>query len=309
MLNSSINDDLSDKVLYKNYCGMRIVYTTAAALVTLLTILGNSFVLIAVRVNHKLRRIRASILIASLAVADLLVGAIVMPLAVVQLWNNGNWELGHALCQIWTSLDVIACTASISTLCVISADRYVGVAKPLEYSYIMTRKKLWISVGFVWLFSVLVLLATVSWSDSNYSTNVNYNSTTNEEDSKRCHVGEQLDYVIYSVVLSFFIPLLIILAFYYQVYRVAQKRKKNFVQTRRGVFKWKRSTIRMRSTVRLHVKQSTASMTSTNTCFTDYTNLRTDTKKNNKAAITLGLVVGAFLLCWLPFFVLYVICK
>lgn len=292
----------------ENLPGMRILYTGAAVLLTLFTIFGNLFILIAVRVNQKLRRIRASILIASLAVADLVVGTIVMPLAVVQLWTNGRWELGHVLCQIWTAMDVIACTASISTLCVISVDRYIGVARPLEYSYIMTRKKLWISVSCVWLFSILVLLATVSWNDLAASVISTGNLTRTEVDNTKCHVSQQLDYVIYSVILSFFMPLLIILAFYYRVYRVAQTRKSNFVQAGRGVLKWKRTTMRT------NVKCSSSSVTSANMAYIsklDYNGLNNNdnNKKHNKAAVTLGLVVGAFVLCWLPFFVLFVICK
>lgn len=65
----------------------------------------------------------ANYLILSLAVADLLVACLVMPLgAVYQV--TGKWLLGPELCDMWTSSDVLCCTASILHLVAIATDRY-----------------------------------------------------------------------------------------------------------------------------------------------------------------------------------------
>lgn len=65
----------------------------------------------------------ANYLILSLAVADLLVACLVMPLGAVYEVSK-QWLLGPALCDMWTSSDVLCCTASILHLVAIATDRY-----------------------------------------------------------------------------------------------------------------------------------------------------------------------------------------
>lgn len=291
------NTSNKEELLLISNVRLRVMFSIVAGLLTLATIIGNLFVLIAVRVNQKLKRIHASILITSLAVADLLVGGTVMPLAVVEIWSGGLWIFGQTICRLWTSMDVICSTASIATLCVISIDRYVGIARPLEYAYLVTRKKLWFSILLVWVFSIAVLLSCMKRKEGDVDDERDLSPTTS------CHVGKQLDYVIYSVILSFFIPLAVILAFYYRIYRLAQKRTKSFVETSQGVIRRASSLAQGKDKSKnryINVLTAPLSLYQINTG---------DFRKQNKAAVTLALVVGAFVLCWLPFFVLFVISK
>lgn len=70
-------------------------------------------------------RSAANQLILSLAVADLLVACLVMPLGAVYEIAQ-RWTLGPELCDMWTSGDVLCCTASILHLVAIALDRYVN---------------------------------------------------------------------------------------------------------------------------------------------------------------------------------------
>lgn len=70
-----------------------------------------------------------------------ILGIIIMPFAISNIITKSTWIYGQTLCKIWCSMDVICCTASIITLCAISGDRFIGITKPLQYTQIVTRKR------------------------------------------------------------------------------------------------------------------------------------------------------------------------
>lgn len=98
---------------------------------SLITIIMNLLVLYAVRRDKSLHTV-GNLYIVSLSVADLIVGATVMPLNVVYLMED-EWKLGHAVCQFWLIMDYVASTASIFSLFILCLDRYRSVRQPLKY--------------------------------------------------------------------------------------------------------------------------------------------------------------------------------
>jgi hypothetical protein len=86
-----------------------IVTTLILAILTICTVIGNILVIAAVLLERNLR-IPANYLVLSLAVADCLVACLVMPLgAFYEI--QGEWSLGDLLCELWTTVDVLCCTA------------------------------------------------------------------------------------------------------------------------------------------------------------------------------------------------------
>lgn len=90
--------------------------------ITGITVMGNTLVVIAVCVVKKLRQ-PSNYLLVSLAIADLSVAVAVMPFVIVTDLTGGVWLFGEVFCNIFIGMDVMCCTASIMTLCVISVDR------------------------------------------------------------------------------------------------------------------------------------------------------------------------------------------
>ncbi|KAL8186228.1 UNVERIFIED_CONTAM: 5-hydroxytryptamine receptor 1E [Gekko kuhli] len=106
-----------------------MLITLTLSIITTLTMLLNSSVISAICTTKKLHQ-PANYLICSLAVTDLLVAVLVMPLSITYIVME-RWTLGHFLCEIWLSIDMTCCTCSILHLCVIALDRIYHAAKHL----------------------------------------------------------------------------------------------------------------------------------------------------------------------------------
>lgn len=72
------------------------------------TIIGNLFVIAAILTDKNLQT-AANQLVLSLAVADLMVACLVMPLGAYNDLQQG-WYLSELTCEFWTSADVLCCT-------------------------------------------------------------------------------------------------------------------------------------------------------------------------------------------------------
>lgn len=109
------------------------------------TVLGNVLVCTAVSIVRKLRT-PSNLLIVSLAVSDLLVALLDMPFATAYEVMD-RWVFGETICDIWTSLDVLLCTASILNLCMISIDRYFVITRPFQYAMKRTPVRMLLMIG------------------------------------------------------------------------------------------------------------------------------------------------------------------
>ncbi|XP_048851469.1 alpha-1D adrenergic receptor isoform X2 [Brienomyrus brachyistius] len=93
----------------------------------LIAIVGNILVILSVVCNRHLQTV-TNFFIVNLAIADLLLSTIVLPFS-ASLEVLGCWVFGRVFCNIWAAVDVLCCTASIMSLCIISIDRVYVVAR------------------------------------------------------------------------------------------------------------------------------------------------------------------------------------
>lgn len=182
------------------------------SVVIVVTVVGNTLVILAVLTTRRLRTV-TNCFVMSLAVADWLVGIFVMPPAVAYRLM-GVWELGWILCDIWVSLDILLCTASILSLCAISVDRYLAVTQPLSYSRKRRSKRLAFSmILVVWLSSALITCPPMfGWYEPGRHNN------------KDCRYNKNTGYVIFSAMGSFFIPMVVMVYVYVRISCVVAQR-------------------------------------------------------------------------------------
>ncbi|XP_033155176.1 5-hydroxytryptamine receptor 2B [Drosophila mauritiana] len=190
-----------------------IAMAVVLGLMILVTIIGNVFVIAAIILERNLQNV-ANYLVASLAVADLFVACLVMPLGAVYEISNG-WILGPELCDIWTSCDVLCCTASILHLVAIAADRYWTVTN-IDYNNLRTPRRVFLMIFCVWFAALIVSLAPqFGWKDPDYMKRI---------EEQHCMVSQDVGYQIFATCCTFYVPLLVILFLYWKIYIIARKR-------------------------------------------------------------------------------------
>uniref|UniRef100_A0A0D9REG7 D(4) dopamine receptor n=1 Tax=Chlorocebus sabaeus TaxID=60711 RepID=A0A0D9REG7_CHLSB len=116
---------------------------------------GNSLVCVSVATERALQTPTNSFIV-SLAAADLLLALLVLPLFVYSEVQGGAWLLSPRLCDALMAMDVMLCTASIFNLCAISVDRFVAVAVPLRYNRQGGSHRQLLLIGATWLLSAAV---------------------------------------------------------------------------------------------------------------------------------------------------------
>lgn len=247
-------------------------------------IVGNILVILSVVCHRHLRTV-THYFIVNLAVADLLLSSTVLPFSAI-LEIVDRWLFGRAFCNVWAAVDVLCCTASIMSLCVISVDRYIGVSYPLRYPTIMTKRRAVLAVMLLWVLSIIISIGPLfGWKEPA------------PEDDSICKITEEPGYAIFSAVGSFYLPLAIILVMYCRVYVVAHRESQGLKEGQ----KTEKSDSK-RVTLRIHRGTTTVSEDEALRNRTHFALRLLKFSREKKAAKTLGIVVGCFVLCWLPFF-------
>ncbi|XP_057716357.1 5-hydroxytryptamine receptor 1D [Corythoichthys intestinalis] len=292
--------------------GFQISLSVLLGLVTFATVLSNAFVIATIFLTRKLHT-PANFLIGSLAVTDLLVSILVMPISIVYTVSK-TWSLGQIVCDIWLSSDITFCTASILHLCVIALDRYWAITAALEYSKRRTMRRAGIMIGVVWVISISISMPPLFWRQAKA-----------HEELTECLVNtDQISYTLYSTFGAFYVPTVLLIILYGRIYVAARSR----------IFKTPMSSGKRFTTAQLIQTSAGSSLCSLNSSSNQEGQLqeghhhsgtgasplfvnsvkvkladsvlerkRLCAARERKATKTLGIILGAFIVCWLPFFV------
>ncbi|KAK3700430.1 hypothetical protein QZH41_015287 [Actinostola sp. cb2023] len=144
-------EDLSAPTIIK-----MMAYTT----ISLLSLVGNTLVLV---VFHKSRDLRSIVFyfIANMAISDLVLPLFAFPRAIGEIMNGPlTWMLdgtvGSLSCKLATFLQDISTAVSIESLVVIAIERFVSVVYPERKSFLNSRKMRRAVLGCTWVLAILL---------------------------------------------------------------------------------------------------------------------------------------------------------
>lgn len=276
---SNSTDDGIIEITASKICIMIIL-----SVVIISSIFGNCLVLIAILLERALQTV-PNYLVASLAVADLLVSTVVMPLVAV-LEVTQTWIWGQEVCDFFISMDVLCCTASILNLCVIALDRYWSITKHVKYTSQRTSRRMILMIAIVWLVSGIISIAPL----------FGWRSPQDTSDPTTCKISTDLGYTVFSTFGAFYIPMAMMLLIYWRIYQVAKFRIRGKGMSRRKDDAQCTTVMGNGNISQLQIIPSPVKML-------EQTKKLLAEARERKAAKVLGIVTGAFVVCWLPFFI------
>ncbi|KAM6256930.1 histamine H1 receptor [Porphyrio hochstetteri] len=184
--------------------------------ISLITVVMNILVLRAVKTEKKLQTV-GNLYIVSLSIADLIVGAAVMPLNIVYLLSP-VWTLGLPACLFWLSMDYVASTASIFNLFILCIDRYRSVQQPLKYLKYRTKMRASLMILGVWLLSFMWVIPILGWH-----VFANKGERKVKENNCETEFSKVTWFKVLTAIVNFYLPSIMMLWFYYKIFRAVRK--------------------------------------------------------------------------------------
>ena len=242
-----------------------VIMTVYLVVVLVLTVAGNVLVISVVVAYQRLQQV-TNYFIVSLAVSDLLIAALTLPFTIHTNLHNEIWCLNLSTCGLWLVVDSVVSCSAIWSLVAISIDRLIAITIPFRYHEIVTKKRALVALGAVWAYSLTVgCLTLLNWTDIDKpGITASFNGQP-----VACQRTEPIYYTV-AAVIAFFVPLLIILTAYSFILKVAITQAK--------------------AVAALDLNRDRRK--------------KTNFFREVKATKTVALVIGAFVISWLPLFIL-----
>lgn len=312
----------------------QIITSLLLGALILCSVFGNACVVAAIALERSLQNV-ANYLIGSLAVTDLMVSVLVLPMAALYQVLN-KWTLGQEICDLFISLDVLCCTSSILHLCAIALDRYWAITDPIDYVNKRTPRRAALLISVTWLIGFSISIPPM----------LGWRSAEDRANPDACIISQDPGYTIYSTFGAFYIPLILMLVLYGRIFRAARFRIRKTVKKSEKAAKVSDKCLSV-SPAFFHKKANGQSRTSSpcvngavkhgeegesleiievisnskthlplpNTPQSSSQGYENMNERNSgakrkialarerKTVKTLGIIMGTFIFCWLPFFI------
>ncbi|CAH1800735.1 unnamed protein product [Owenia fusiformis] len=245
----------------------QILTGIAQIILGFIIIFGNTLTVAAIR---KFRRLKTEtgILIASLAIADLFMGFTMWLHACYEFVPQMGWS--NFMCSFKYFTFFLSSAASIYNLILIAVDRYIAITQPLRYHQWITYRTVPIMMIITWMWCVMIAMVPFFW----------YNTRSNPK--QLCTFFHHIPKYFLACVLGtqHFICMIAMIVLYGQILIVALKQQRQ-IQA-----------------------ESITTPANNNPTNASKSKPKISFSKQLKTAKLFAVVIGLFLFCWTPVFVL-----
>ena len=195
-------------------CSNDLVQASVRVISSALGLLGNGFVIYVIfKLRAGLTQFKKVIL--GLSVADCVFSAITLVQGIPLFWTC-TWELGQAGCKIFRGLESASSVMAFGFIVMIAAERYFGIVRTMQKSFVEKRFYLLIFINIVYAFVTTLPILIFS--------KINDLRTCEEIWDVR---SLSLVYSWFFLVVTFLLPIIMISWLYYQCMKTMKERLKN----------------------------------------------------------------------------------
>nr|XP_002130281.1 5-hydroxytryptamine receptor-like isoform X1 [Ciona intestinalis] len=216
--NGTMNLTMCDLQPNNPYCGIygpqRVVEAVYMTLLVVIGTIGNLMVIFSIMLEKRIHK-NGNIFIINLAVADIFVTGFFLPTVLANVIYTGN-SLNKPACDVAGYVITLTCVCSVSNLTVIAINRYWAVVKNKTYAKMFSKRRVYIMVLLVWVWSNLLVIPTLfGWSGLTY-----------DEKMMECAWDDMKNrsYNIFLVVCAILLPVGVIVFCYYNLYKSVRSR-------------------------------------------------------------------------------------
>lgn len=259
--------------------------SSSLAFICLLAVVGNFLVALTL-IRKELLVFPSNRLVFSLTGSNFVLSLLVLPFMVASVAEQ-KWSFGIFWCNFTAFLTLLFGIASIVTLAMIAVDRYFAIVKPMTYSLTITTSKSTAMLLWVWTQACVSSIPPLfGWSKYEYVEAISVCSVSWDNDSF---------YTTLLLSTCVLLPFIVMLMCYYFIFQVARTkcRKINVgLMNEPSVDRYYSRSLPSQSVSTLQVYTSTLKRPSWSLL---------PCNSVAKAIRTISIVLGAFLLTWIPY--------
>ncbi|XP_053205184.1 beta-2 adrenergic receptor-like, partial [Panonychus citri] len=178
--------------------------------------------------------------------------------------------------------------------------RYCAITNPLRYKTSVNRRNLYCNIIVIWISSITISFVPIfsGWYHAGTINNI-----LTFDHLPDCELKVNRIYAVLSSSISFYVPLIVMLYVYMRILIIAEEQSRQIKQVEYTL----KESSSMGST---GYSSNTSGSRDSGDLFDSGKRLRRKTKQllvETKAIRTLGIIMGVFCACWLPFFIYYLV--
>ena len=237
----------------------------------------------------KLRTSVTNYFVISLAISDILTTGIVVTFHLDATRKNHLWTHGEFLCNLYTTMYLLAVPSSIINLCAVTVDRYLVLKMPFRYNSLMTPRRAVLIICCLWVYAIVwACLPVMGWKQDLPAVENGF-----------CYFSSTKEYNVAVNVFNFYLPMIFMAVFWSLIFAIVRQHRKRFQRIERSLSLNTNESLNSSNGDVAHVSSPISPKMEKRE--------RKRLRRNVRGSRYIGFIVVLFYFCWFPYVTLSVV--